>query len=781
MNQTIQLLAVAVALVCLPALAADLYVAPLGRDTNPGTLAEPVATLARARDLARGLRKTAKGPITVHLREGTYYLAETLVFTNQDSGSKDAPVVYAAYKDEKPVISGGVLLKLAWAPHGNGILKARVPDGFTTDQLFINGERQHMARYPNYDPKARYFDGFAPDAFSRERAARWKDPAGGFIHAMHRSHWGDFHYRITGKNARGDVTYVGGWQNNRKMGMHGAHRFVENIREELDAPGEWFLDQKARVLYCIPPHGVDLNKAKVESARLKHLIELRGSEKQPVRFLTFQGLTFRHTARTFMENKEPLLRSDWTTYRGGAIVFDGAEDCSVRDSFLDAVGSNGIFVNNYNRRITITGCKILNAGASSVSFVGDPKAVRNPLFEYHQRQKFADIDKTPGPTTNNYPADCVNISMSMGITVSHNSIYDCPRAGINICDGTWGGHLIELNDVFDTVKETGDHGSFNSWGRDRFWHLTDTNVAKLLGKHPDLPKWDAVKTTILRNNRWRCDHGWDIDLDDGSSNYHLVNNLCLRGGIKNREGFFRLVENNVMADNGFHPHVWYPNSGDVFRRNIVFRPYRPARMSRRDPWGKEMDFNLFHSTQRTGPATDLQKGSKRDKSSIYGDAQFLDPAKGDYRVKDGSPALALGFKNFPMDNFGVLKPELRAEARTPRLTGSAPPRKPSAARKRDNRKRQWLGATIKNLVGKAEMSAAGMGSETGVLFLEVPPDSAAAKAGFRDGDVILSLRRRKVGDVRTLLQIYGKSTKGKPVALAIWRNQKAQKLSFVKE
>ncbi len=44
-------------------------------------------------------------------------------------------------------------------------------------------------------------------------------------------------------------------------------------------------------------------------------------------------------------------------------------------------------------------------------------------------------------------------------------------------------------------------------------------------------------TVILRNNRWRCDHGWDIDLDDGSTNYHIYNNLTLNGGIKLREGF----------------------------------------------------------------------------------------------------------------------------------------------------------------------------------------------------------------------------------------------------
>ena len=60
--------------------------------------------------------------------------------------------------------------------------------------------------------------------------------------------------------------------------------------------------------------------------------------------------------------------------------------------------------------------------------------------------------------------------MCQDIKVSHNTIYDVPRAGINISEGTWGGHIIGYNDVFNTVKESGDHGSFNSWGRDRYWH-----------------------------------------------------------------------------------------------------------------------------------------------------------------------------------------------------------------------------------------------------------------------------------------------------------------------
>ncbi len=251
-------------------------------------------------------------------------------------------------------------------------------------------------------------------------------------------------------------------------------------------------------------------------------------------------------------------------------------------------------------------------------------------------------------------------------------------AGINIGDGCWGGHVIEFCDIFDTVKETGDHGSFNSWGRDRFWGLDGLNLNddKVWEAEKDVPLLDAVKTVVIRNNRWRCDHGWDIDLDNGSSNYHIYNNLCLHGGLKNREGFHRVVENNIIVNNGFHPHVWYKHSQDVFRRNIIgSEGYLPAGGMPSTPWGKEMDYNLVHrpGVAPPKPAAGLARQSQRDAHSIVADAMFVDPASGDFRVKPQSPALQLGFVNFPMDQFGVRKPELKAIARTPQMPDQVVP------------------------------------------------------------------------------------------------------------
>ena len=774
--------------------AGEFHVSPKGNDSSSGTLAKPFLTLQRAQAAARTL--AGRDAVTVLVHEGTYYLPATLIFSAEDSGSKAAPVVYQAYQNEQAVISGGVRLKnLKWETFQNGILKAKVPTGFASDQLFVNGERQPLARYPNFDPNERHFNGWAKDAISPARAARWKDPTGGFIHALHSAEWGGMHYVITGKSDDNKITYEGGWQNNRPMGMHD-RRFVENIFEELDAPGEWFLDAKNGLLYFYPPAGLDLAKATIEAVRLKHLIEFSGTEQSPVRFVSVRGLTFRHAARTFMENKEPLVRSDWTTYRGGALFLNGTEDCAIENCFLDQVGGNAVFVNNYNRRVTIRGCHIAKAGANGVAFVGDRDAARVPRDWNDHSQSFAKLDHNPGPKTANYPADClvddcliylsgrvekqtapVQIELSQGITVRHCSLYDVPRAGINIGDGCWGGHLIEYCDIFDTVMETGDHGSFNSWGRDRFWRLSglDLNDDKSWEVNKDVVLLDAVKTTIIRNNRWRCDHGWDIDLDDGSSNYHIYNNLLLHGGLKNREGFRRLVENNIIVDSGFHPHVWYKHSEDIVRRNILWsEKYLPAGGMPTTPWGKEMDCNLVHreGVSESRPATEMAKQSKRDEHSIIADALFVDAAKGDFRVKEGSPALKLGFVNFPMDQFGVQKSELKAIARTPEIPKSRTLASSTATTNSVQRTNSFAQAQVSNISGLGDRSAYGLPDESGILMIHVPEASTAAKAGLKKDDVIISCEGKPVRTVNDLLAL-AKIVTGKKLTLTISRQQQS--------
>ncbi len=772
-----------------PLFAAEIHVAPHGQDANPGTAGAPFHTLPAARDAAR--RFAGREPVTVHVADGVYYLDESLVFSAADSGTATAPVVYRADHEGRAVLSGGLKLDLVWRPFRDGILQARTPDGLVVDQLFVNGARQRMARYPNYDasrPTAAW-QGYAADAFSKERAARWLDPTGAYIHAMHVARWGGYHYRITGKNPDGTVAYFGGWQNNRQMGMHRDLRMVENILEELDAAGEWFHDRKTATIYFQPELGFDPARASIEVVRLRHLVEARGTSQQPVTHLSLEGFVFRHTARTFMDTREPLLRSDWTIYRGGAVLLAGTEDVTIRDCEFDQPGGNGVFVSGYNRRARIQGCHLHDTGASGVCFVGLPSAVRNPLFEYGQTQDLAQIDRTPGPRSEDYPADCivddclihgigrverqvagVEISMAARITVRDTSIYDCARAGINVSEGTWGGHLIDRCDIFSTVLETDDHGSFNSWGRDRYWCSNHRGISEpAVRQDPRLPFLDAVEPTVLRYSRWRCDHGWDVDLDDGSSNYDIHHNLFLAGGLKFREGYRRKAWNNVMVNNGFHPHVWFNHSASELHANILMRAHAP--IGQPPLWGELVDHNLF--TSETARLRHLASGG--DTNSLSGDPLFLDPAAGDFRVKEGSPALRLGFQNFPMDQFGVKKASLRAIARTPAIPVLAPIANVSGPARHETPPASWLGATLRSLEGQ-EFSAFGVRQEDGgVHVLAVPPESPAARAGLQKDDLIVAINGQLTSRSKELLAILARA-QGQAVTVRLVRHQQPLEL-----
>ncbi|MFD1143327.1 peptide-binding protein [Larkinella insperata] len=755
-----------------------LYVSPTGNDSSPGTLAQPMATVGKALEK---VKTASQQTVQILLRKGTYYLPETVPISPATVGNKTLTI--SSYATEKVTWSGGRKLRLRWQKSEHGVWTSHV-DGPPFEQLFLNGKKLVLARYPNFDAQARVFNGTAADALSEARIGRWQNPAGGYIHALHQGEWGDFHYRITGKSG-GQLQLDGGWQNNRPAPLHPKERFVENIREELDAPGEWFYDRSTQLLYLLPPAGFNPATATIEVSRLKSLLELKGSPDKPLQQVTVRGIRFVQAERTFMEPYEPLLRSDWMMYRGAAVFLENTETCRIEDCEFTALGGNAVMLSRYNRKSAVEGCHFHDIGASAISFVGDSSAVRSPVFQYEKFVPYGQMDLKPGPKNGQYPTECVaannliyrigqlekqsagvQIAMASGILVRHNSIYQVPRAGINIGDGTWGGHVLEFNDVFDTVLETGDHGSFNSWGRDRFWHPNRRTMDSLVAVHPELIRLDAQKTTVIRNNRFRCDHGWDIDLDDGSSNYHIYNNVLLNGGLKFREGFYRTAENNILINNSFHPHVWFANSGDVFRKNIVMRPYAPIGITE---WGKDVDSNLFLDQ------TALQMAQKAgtDAHSAFGDPAFVQPERGNYRVNAGSPALKIGFVNFPMDQFGVQKPSLRVLARTPSL-----PTLLNSQFEASVQELTWLGASIRTVRGLGDRSAFGLPDEKGVIVVSIPKGSPLEAAGLKTGDVIRTANQEETPNVGRLIAIQQPVNWTGQLGVTVIRNQQTISLTL---
>jgi hypothetical protein len=725
-----------------------LYVSTFGDDANPGTKEKPFATLKRAQEAVRERTRPSLEGITVFFQAGTYYLDETLSFSSKDSGTSEGRVTFAAIEGESVTLSGGRRLQCDWRPYKNGIMMCQLPQvksgKLTFDQLFVNGKRQIRARYPNCDHSdPKNYSGYVraagrlPDDLSNPNpdpnddmtfssgaprgvrydpatftTKRWKKPNEAIIHIYQAMYWGNLQWRIKEIDWDGNILWFG--HGGQQMGAKwhqdpcrvddNSFFFIENVFEELDAPGEWYLDRETGTLYYLPPDDVDLDTAVVEVPVLQRLVEFVGTQDSPAQHITLRGFRFAHTTATFLETYQVPSLSDWAIHRGGTIYLQGAHHCTIKDCFFDAVGGNAVFMNEHNRNNLVTGCKFTESGDSAICFVGS-------------------LERTVG-TQRNFPYECsavnnlvhdcgvfgkqiagVYISRAKRIRVAHNEIYNMPRAGICIGDGTWGGHIIEHNYIHDTCRETGDHGPFNSWGRDKYWCLGQSHLPYTAHRSHDagLVKIDAMEPVILRHNFFKETSGWGLDLDDGASNYEIYNNLCVGVSMKLREGAYRTICNNIWVNGANSPcfHVGNENNHDRYFHNIIVMSV--ANMQPEDdlnfemgasfgeiytliappahtPWLKEIDYNCFYSdrgefvarvtTRSEGQFTEdwdseaNQMQARKyslaewqtlgfDRHSVFADPLFVDPEKGDYRVRPESPALELGFENFDMDNFGL--------------------------------------------------------------------------------------------------------------------------------
>jgi Right handed beta helix region len=713
--------------------ATTFYVATNGHDSNPGTLDRPFATLARAQQAVRQAKRNVRAGINVFVRKGTYYLNETLMFGPEDSGTASAPIVYMPFEEEIVTLSGGLRLNCDWRPYQDGIFVTEVSKSVSFasfDQLFVNGKRQILARYPNYDDsepgKSGYltaagaipdsmqdpnpppdadmtFGGgpsrgvlFDPTSFSPRK---WAKPQEAVIHIFQAAYWGNLEWRLRSLDRTQNAIWFGegGFQIGAKWDRHPeiinqhSRYFIDNVFEELDAPHEWYLDREGALLYYMPDQETDLRSANIEIPQLETVIRFSGTQQHPVEYVMVSGFRFAHTKATYLDSYEVPSLSDWSIHRGGTVFFAAAKNCAIKDCWFDAVGGNAVFLSNFNRDDEISGCAFTETGDSAICFVGSWNSTNGTVKNF----PYECI------ASNNLIHDCgvfgkqiagVYISRAKRITASHNLIYNMPRAGICIGDGTWGGHVIEYNNMHDTVRETSDHGPFNAWGRDRAWSLAQSHGHPYTAER-SIDAWDvlvdAMEPVIVRNNIFNEKSGWGLDLDDGASNYDIYNNISIGGvSMKLREGAYRKVHNNIWYRARVAPcfHVGNDYNHDQYFNNITVMdpgnapagfPWWPAMSYSviappvRGPWFEEIDRNCmytingeFRAVVDELRAEDGKRDPKQynfsewqklgfDQHSIIADPLFADPQNLDFRVRPESPALKVGFVNFDMGKWGV--------------------------------------------------------------------------------------------------------------------------------
>ena len=481
----------------------EFHVIPGGDDRNPGTREQPFATVERARDAVRAWGRAGSETVTVHLGPGVYYLAETLVLEARDSGSAEAPVTYAGAEGGAAVLSGGRKLALSWTPctelHGlpaaeaGRVSQARTPPGTAIDQLFVNGPAQHGPLPELRSRRAalqrrgrRRLQPGARRAVGRPGRRLSSTPCTAPTGAA----------TTTGSPARTPTATSPTRAAGRTTARWACTRSTASWRtssRNSTRPASGSTTRKTQTLYYYPADRRRPGKRHASrSSGLRHLVEFRGTPEKPVRHITLRGFTFRHAARTFMEIKEPLLRSDWTHLprrRGAVRRRRGLHDRRLR--LRPGRRQRGLrqqLQPPHHDHAAATSTTPAPAASASSAIPGR-SAIR--CSSTASASATADIDQTPGPKTDNYPADCLvddclihdigrgreagRRRADLDVRGHHRPpLLDLRRAAGRASTSArarFGGHLIEFCDVFDTVRETGDHGRFNSWGRDRFWQL----------------------------------------------------------------------------------------------------------------------------------------------------------------------------------------------------------------------------------------------------------------------------------------------------------------------
>ena len=672
-----------------------LYVAPNGNDVAEGSEQAPLATLAEARNKIRAVKKTGalpEGGAMIFVHGGTYELTDAFRLVAEDSGTSAAPVVYRAFPGEKPVLTGSKCIT-KFVPHEGAIVKADVAaQGFKDHyfrQLFFNGKRQQLARYPNFDPANPYAGGYAyvdgpllktwemyqdkPDDnattfhYRAKDARTWAHPELGEVSIFPRYNWMNEIVPIAAVDRAARTIQLSRGVGYKAIRPYDRY-YVRNLLEELDAPGEWYLDKQTWTLYFLPPEPSKPDS--VRAAMTENLVEIGPNAS----WITVQGFT--------MEDCD-----------GAAVTVRGSENCVIAGNTIRNVsgrfGPAAVEIQG-GRRCGAIGNDISDAENGAIRMTGGDMNALTPSEHYAENNYIHHIGLENGHS-------CGIWMEGIGQRSSHNLIHDVSRCGI------FGGGpdcIIEYNHIRHVNLETEDTGGRYSGG---LWHIRG-----------EIIRYNFIHDTLgygRYDNGWRSPlFSWGIYLDDDQSYTHVYGNIVARttaGACHVHAGRNNVVENNIFVESsgpqiqysGHDPKsplvvsrlkefqeiqkkpaytkkypdiatanldtIWHMADNKTHRNIIYYRnpksPLYGIHHVPEDPFRQnEVDANLiWHAglpltVSTNGKTLSWQDWQKEgyDVHSVVADPLFVDPDKDDYRLKPESPAFKLGFQPIPVDKIG---------------------------------------------------------------------------------------------------------------------------------
>lgn len=663
------------------------YVSTAGNDQWSGTLADPkgdrsdgpFATLTRARDAIRQLKTRPGGltePVRVQLRGGAYYLAEPFTLRPEDSGTGDCPISYEAFPGEKPVLCGGRKIN-GWQVYRGGIYVVELPEvkagKWFFRSLFADGRRQIRARAPNVDPADPYRKGFfyaARDPAGSGTAAGsptefryapgdfkpfWAEAPGAEVHIFQSGSCRAFKEIVSIRQVdqRTCTVTVAGKQCAAAL-RPGDRYFVENVLEELDSPGEWYLEPTTgRLFYW--PEGPIAGRTEIVAPVLGRIVQLLGDADsgKPVAHLRLAGLTFRQTDYSPDDGC-----AGYGMGNDGVVYLQDAAHCTIEECVFRNIGKYAVCLNAASGS-TIRGNDISDGAEGGVLLL---KSARNTVLDNHIHHCGAVYKHIGGVILEGAGCD--------DNRVAQNTIHDISRYGISL-KNPGSRNVIEFNRILNTNLETFDTGGIEVTQQDRQFRSRSVIRNNIVGDTVGYSS-DGPKPVFL---------SWSIYLDSFAGGYTVTDNVTFRsshGGIMLQGGKDNVVENNVFVDGRYnqgHLSNFDNNAtGLVLRRNIFSFSDPEAVLfcvGKLSPEVIRAEGNLyFHPGAKDllirgggmGTFADWQARGF-DRNSVVADPRFVDPKGDNYALRPDSPALKLGFRPIDTSRVGLLTPRCRCPIR----------------------------------------------------------------------------------------------------------------------
>ena len=693
----------------LPA-ATEFHVAPHGDDAAPGSSARPFATVARAQTAIRELKLTAglpAGGVVVRIAPGTYALAAPLRFTPEDSGTAAAPIVYdggdhLAGDAAAPVLSGGTAIE-GWRELEPGLWAADLPavraGRWYFEQLWINGRRATRARSPNagyhyVDLKAGYgpprADGTVDDTVARSFHALHAADLAGYAAltgpALHDvtltvlSHnWIATRLRVAAvEPATRRVTLTGApGRSVHSEFERGLRYHAENFRAALDAPGEWFLDRAGTLLYR-PLPGETLAALRAVAPRLDRWLAFAGdgAAGRSVEHLAFRGLAFRHAEAATPPVGQPEAQAGADL--PAALLADTARHLRFERCEFSRTGAWAAHFRHGCREIAVASCWFHDLGAGAVQLGGGTPDRIPPPAEHSSHFEFTDNLLRAGGRV--YPAAAAILSRHCSDSlVAHNDIADFYYTGISL---GWTWHYVPAAAHRNTVA------------RNRLAHLGQGVLSDLAGIYTlGESTGTAIVGNVIHDVRAFRYGGNGLYSDQATSGVRIADNLVYRtdsAGYTMNFGRDVTVENNIFAyaaAPALHKGIGREPSGLRFARNLVWLDHGDTLDGGWHTTSHRFERNLYARADGTplafaGRTFAQWQALGHDRGSVEADPRFVDPAAGDFRLRERSPARALGFVPFDPAEAGVRGPAAwralaaRPPDLAPRPAAPAPPLTP---------------------------------------------------------------------------------------------------------